>query len=120
MMGGGWIMLQKACGTKINRRRLCHNHSGQANTGSQLGMQRLGNTCRAGHRVVLRRAIRLASDHRGTGGRYGAGRPRPGIAIVQLDQRGEEQQQLREDRHACQRSTDRRCQLAPHSGTHSR
>jgi hypothetical protein len=61
----------------------------------------------------------LASPHHVARSGEAAGDDPGGRAtVVKLYQRSEEQQHLRENGDACQRATNRSCQLDPLTGTH--
>ena len=120
-MSGGWIVMRQDSNSTISRSPLRHDDRGKPDAGFELRMQRLRDTGGTGRRVVRRRVAGLGRRYRGARNRYGREAARAGgIAVPQLHQRREEHDDLRKNRHARQRATDRSGQLAPHANTHSR
>ena len=119
MMSGGWVVLRKYGIPDVERRPCGHHGDRQPDTVGQLSVQRLRNACRTGGGIVRLRLPVLGAEGRGIGRRESGGDgPRTLRTFPHFDERREEQQHLRENRHACERVPHRRCQTAPGANTH--
>ncbi len=119
MMSGGWIVVRMHRAAEIGRSLFGHDDGGEANPRRQLSMKGLGNARRAGRRVVLRQLAMLRGHRRHVWrSNPGSNCRRPRLAVTQFDQRREDQQRLRKNRHACQRVTNCRRQTSPRTDTH--